>query len=322
MLFINDLPDVLNPGTQVYLFADDTKLYRQINSIRDCRLLQDDLDSLAQWSEDWLLQFHPKKCKVMEIGPAGNREYEYKLLGTKLEHVKSEKDIGVEIDGELKFTTHISNKINKANSIMGVIRRTFKYLDPETFSKLYKSLVRPHLEYANAVWNPYLKKDILAIENVQRRATKLIPGFRDLSYEQRLQRLKLPTLVYRRLRGDMIEVFKILTGIYDPRASKGLLPLYRDMVRNPERMRGHKWKLYKTRSRLNLRHKFFGNRVVDIWNDLPEHVVDAPSVHSFERRLDRVWRDQDILYNFKSALEKCRANPAEYTLSSDEDLDT
>ena len=91
---------------------------------------------------------------------------------------------------------------------------------------------------------------------------------------------------------------------------------------NPERVRGHKLKLFKNGSRLKLRQKFFSNRVVDTWNNLPESVVDAPSIHSFERRLDRVWRKQDILYNFKSALKKCRADPPEYTTSSEDDLDT
>ena len=98
----------------------------------------------------------------------------------------------------------MSNKIRKANSIMGLIRRTYTYLDEENFLLLYKALVRPHIEYANQVWAPHLKKHIVEIENVQRRATKLIPGFKNLSYEERLRRLNLPTLAYHRLRGDMI----------------------------------------------------------------------------------------------------------------------
>ena len=102
---------------------------------------------------------------------------------------------------------------------MGFIRRTYTYLDEETFLLLYKGLVRPHLEYANQVWAPHLRKDITALENVQRRATRQIPGFKELSYQERLSRLKLPTLSYRRVRGDMIEMYKILTGKYDTRVS-------------------------------------------------------------------------------------------------------
>ena len=94
---------------------------------------------------------------------------------------------------------------------MGLIRRTFTYIDEPTFLMLYKALVRPHLEYANSVWNPY----ITALENVQRRATKLIPGFKDMTYENRLRKLKLPTLAYRRKRGNLIEAFKLTSGLYD-----------------------------------------------------------------------------------------------------------
>jgi hypothetical protein len=136
-----------------------------------------------------------------------------------MEETIAEKDVGVTINNKLSFDKDITEKVNKANSIIGVIRRTFEYLDLKTFRMLYVSLVRPHLEYVNPVWNPYLKKHIDMIENIQRRATKLIPGLSNLSYEDRLRRLKLPSLSYRRSRGDMIEVYKIMSGKYDPEIS-------------------------------------------------------------------------------------------------------
>ena len=96
-------------------------------------------------------------------------------------------------------------------------------MDKDSFKLLFTALVRPHLEYAQATWSPHLKKHIKAIENVQRRASKAVLGFKDLSYEARLRAMRLPTLAYRRYRGDMIEVFKVTHSIYDPEASKGLL---------------------------------------------------------------------------------------------------
>ena len=98
--------------------------------------------------------------------------------------------------------------------MMGIIRRTFEYLEDKCFSTVFKSFVRPHIEYANQVWSP------TALENVQRRATKLIPG-----YKERLIRLNLPTLSYRRLRGDMIEIYKILTGKYDSTVTSNFVTL-------------------------------------------------------------------------------------------------
>ncbi|KAG1673886.1 Gamma-soluble NSF attachment protein [Nymphon striatum] len=99
-----------------------------------------------------------------------------------LKYVVSEKDIGVTIDDKLTFDT--CEKINKANSIMGVLRRTMVCMSIESFKLLYTSLVRPHIEYANQVWCPHLEKHIAAIENVQRRATKQVPGLTNLSYPE------------------------------------------------------------------------------------------------------------------------------------------
>ena len=145
------------------------------------------------------------------------------------------------MDNKLNFEEHMNEKINKANSIMGLIRRTFTHLDETTFLLLYKALVRPHLEYANAVWNPYKMKHVMALENVQRRATKQIPGFKNMrSYEDRLQKLKLPALAYRRKRGDMIETYKITSGTYDTT----LPPLFQQHPDVTMKTRGHSKKLY------------------------------------------------------------------------------
>jgi hypothetical protein len=113
-----------------------------------------------------------------------------------LESVESEKDIGVTIDSKLNFEKHIQTQVNKANQTVGIIRRSFRYLYFKTFCLLFKSLVRPILEYVSSVWNPYKTKDIEAIENVQRRATKMLPDMKDFTYEERLRKLKLPSLRY------------------------------------------------------------------------------------------------------------------------------
>ena len=98
---------------------------------------------------------------------------------------------------------------------MGLICRSFIHMDEDMFKKLFKALVHPHLEYANSVWHSTKIKDITAIENVQRRATKYLPTLKNLTYEEHLQKLDLPTLQFRRLRGDLIETYKLMTGKYD-----------------------------------------------------------------------------------------------------------
>ena len=134
----------------------------------------------------------------------------YSMEGKKLERSEEEKDLGVFIDTNLNFDKHISSTINKANSIAGLIRCSFEYLDAPMFKMLFTALVRPHLEYAQSVWSSYLKKKhIEAIEKDQRRASKRVPELANMTYEDRLCELKLPTLCHRRYRGDMIEIFKI-----------------------------------------------------------------------------------------------------------------
>ena len=156
---------------------------------------------------------------------------------------------------------------------------------------LYTSLVRPHLEYANTVWSPYLAKDIRDLEAVQRRASKLVPSLKNLSYPDRLHKLRLPTLTYRRQRGDLIETYKILHQIYhiDPNH------FFRRSATT--RTRGHSLKLEKPRASTSVRLRTFSNRIVNSWNSLPEEVASAPSLNSFKNRLDKYWRHHPNLYH-------------------------
>ena len=298
VLYINDLPDVTSEDTHTYLFADDTKVFRSIIDHSDCSILQRDLHNMQSWTDKWMLCFHPDKCKVMRIGSSSIdvKDYTLKENGNNLQYSTFEKDIGVIIDDKLAFDKHISEKVNKANSIMGLIRRTMEYMDNNTFVLLFKALVRPHVEYANQIWCPHLVKHIDAIENVQRRATRQLPGMSDLSYSERLRKLKLPTLAYRRVRGDMIELFKILTGKYDPEVSNFI------RLSDNTTTRGHNYKLFKTRTRLNTRKYSFVHRSVDLWNSLPLSVVSATTVRSFESRLDKHWKNQPLYYEYKEII--------------------
>jgi hypothetical protein len=183
--------------------------------------------------------------------------------------------------------------VNKANQIVGIIRRSFKYLDFKTFCLLFKSLVRSNLEYTSSVWNPYKTKDVEAIENVQRRATKMLPDMKDLTYEERLRKLKFLSLKYRRIRGNMIETFK-LTRIYDKRVTEDLLPINKSTF---HQTRGHSLKLTKNRSRLDIRKYYFTNRVVEDWNNLPESVIMAKNVKNIENRFDKLWQNHPMMYD-------------------------
>ena len=163
---------------------------------------------------------------------------------SKMESVSCEKDLGMHIDSKLSFETHVTKSVSKANRNLGIIHRSFKQMGEEVFVNLHKSLVRPHVEYASVVWNPSCIRDQKLTEGVQRRATKLVTTISELSYEERLRKLGIPTLQHRRLRTDMLQVFKIVQGV------DKIDPGHFFTFANDTRTRGHKYKILKKDPRL------------------------------------------------------------------------
>ena len=131
------------------------------------------------------------------------------------------------------------------------------------------------------------KKDIVSIENVQRRATKMIPELKNLEYPDRLRKLNLPSMTHRRKRGDMIEIYKLMHGLYDEEVAP-------QPIRSKGVTRGHVLKIFKERSNTKLRQNHLLIRAVDAWNHLPENVVTAPSLYSFKNRLGSVWSELQV----------------------------
>ena len=186
-------------------------MYRPVPDEDESRRFQMDITSLCNWSHKWQLPFNATKCKIMHMGNM-NQQYTYNMDGHALEFIREEKDLGVTVDADLKFHSHTTRVVNKANRILGMIKKSLASLDAISLPVLYKAFIRPHLEHGNVIWGPHFRDDQIKVERVQRRATKLIDHLRDLPYEDRLKELKLPSLYYRRRRGDMIQVFKIMKG--------------------------------------------------------------------------------------------------------------
>ena len=156
-------------------------------------------------------------------------------------------------------------------------------------------MVRTHLDFAAPVHSPFRAADIDHLESVQRRATKQLPGFGNLSYPERLRKLKLPTLAYRRVRGDMIELFKALRGTYNPEAVN-FIPLWNDRA-NRHSNRTNSLKIFPLHANNSVRKNSFIIRSAPIWNSLPETVVNAPTINTFKNRLDNHWTNRDLLYD-------------------------
>jgi ribonucleases P/MRP protein subunit RPP40 len=273
------------------MYADDTKIFHKADCKLDTDQLQKDLDELGEWSREWQMRFNVEKCKVMHLGGGRNGKMVYSMVSSDskarsdLATTELEKDLGIWCSSSLKEGEHVARAAGTANRILGLIKRTFTYLDEEIMRQLYTALVRPHLEYGNVVWHPYLKKDIEMLERVQHRATKMVPGLSKISYEERLKKMNLPTLVYRRERGDAIEVYKYMHGKYSVDDTT-ILPRQQNKGMTT---RGHDLKLLKRNCHGQIRANFFGYRVVNHWNSLPREVVHASSVNCFKGRYDR-WR--------------------------------
>ena len=147
------------------------------------------------------------------------------------------------------------------------------------------AFIRPHLEYCVQSWSPSLVKDVACLEQIQRRATKLVDSLSKVSYSERLNTLGLTTLETRRLRGDLIKTYKLLTHKerIDPNQ-------FFSVSDSGYALRGHSLKLLKPSVRLNVRKHFYSYRVIDFWNQLPQQVVEAPTVNCFKNRLDKYWK--------------------------------
>src|SRR5215469_15367463 len=172
--------------------------------------------------------------------------------------------------------------------MLGYIARNFEYKFRNVILPFYKSLVRPHLEYAVQLWSPYLVKDITKIERIQKRATKLIPELRGKTYAQRLKDLDIHSLGTRRLRGRLIEIFKILNKFDNVDYKKFFRYDNNNITRSNDK------KLHNLRNRPSVTEvakNFFTNEVVEKWNGLPLEVVNSTSIDSYKKNLDRHFKN-------------------------------
>lgn len=283
LVFINDMAEGIK--SYINLFADDAKLCRVIKNEEDCETLQEDLNRIWKWSKTWEMEFNMDKSHVMEMGRSENRPVGVYKMGEEVEirKVNKEKDLGVIMQGDSQPESHINKIFGETNNLIRNIGLAFNYMDEEMMKKLISTIIRPRLEYAGVVWSPHKKKHIKKLERLQRIATKMVPGLRGKSYEERLQALNLTTLEQRRERGDLIQVYKLINRL-DRVDNENLFLSEESTGRNT---RTHSKKLRKGRCLRDVKKYSFPQRCVEAWNSLSEEVVSAVNVHSFKEKLDK-----------------------------------
>lgn len=222
-----------------------------------------------------------EKCKTIHFGNS-NKKFVYNIGGTNMEQVSEIRDLGVMIQDNLKPSLQCHKAAKCANSILGQIKRTFSYRTRDIFVKLYKMYVRPHLEYAVQVWNPWMKKDITILERVQRRATRMIVGLSG-TYEDRLRAVGLTTLEQRRIRGDALQTYKLLQGI---ECEDQQMFTYISEVSKKYTRANENNELIIQLNHLEIRKHFFSQRSVQVWNNLNMEVKESTSVDMFKKNYD------------------------------------
>ncbi|XP_047137739.1 uncharacterized protein LOC124814269 [Hydra vulgaris] len=246
LLFLVHIKGINKIKSSCKLFADVIKILRAIKNDNDVIELQQDVDLLMEWSNEWLMKFNQQKCKVMIVG---NSQHKVLMNNTALVYTSMEKDLGVYISDDLEWKYHVNKAVNKANQKL--------------------ALVCPNLEYAAPIWNSNRQYDKDKLECVQQSPSR-IKSLKGYSSEERLKTWDLLLLENRRRRGHLIQMFKYLKW-YD------IITFYKkpEMLDNGYKTRCHNSKLRRQYTENIKRHNFFTNRVVNDWNNLKQETTDA-----------------------------------------------
>ncbi len=280
---MNDLPEHVKNST-VRLFADDCILYRPIKSIQDCHHLQSDLDALARWETDWLMEFNSSKCFSMSVSTSRNPiQFTYTLHNQPLQIVHTSKYLGITISDDLKWNSHINNISGRANRLLGLLRRNLKINSVQLKDRAYQAIVRPQLDYASSVWDPHTAQNIKRLEAVQRRGARFVHNrwHNTSRVTPMLQSLDWEPLASRRANTRLCMFYRIVHSTVAIPANEYLT------LSSTRTRKSHAW-IYQTTfcSRDIHKYSFFPCTIV-LWNALPAVCVDAQTLEQFKTLLPR-----------------------------------
>ena len=270
--------------TEIFAYADDLKLLSS-NHLE----LQNALNLVETWSNEWGLRLQPKKSEHLSFNfyhnPVSSSIFFLGNNGIPL--TNTVKDLGITLSNNFKWEPYISKITSKANILSYNIIRSFTSNNILLYSNLFKTYIRPILEYNTVIWNPHLIVDIKKVELIQRRFTRLIcqkTNTKFTCYQDRLRLMNLESLESRRVRFDLIFMYKILNNIVDVSFDEHFK---KNLAIQNYNLRGHKSKLERFKhSGSSIRNRFFCKRVVPVWNALPTSIVESPNIINFKKQLD------------------------------------
>ena len=284
LVYINDIASKLSPGTKIRLFADDSLLYRVINSPLDQHILQKDLDSLQHWELNNKMEFHPDKCNILRITNKINfLPFTYNIHNVFLKELKSAKYLGVIIDKTLSWNDHCSQMLKKANSTLAFIQRNLYNCPPNVKEACYKTLVRPKLEYGCSVWDPHQQNQIDSIEKIQKRAARFVTKNytrTEGNTKKNMDFLGWPPLRERRAKTKLLLLYKSINGLIH-------IPI-ENLTFRSSNTRSKNLNLFIPQSSVNSHKYSFLPDSIRLWNSLPPYAKTSTSLSSFEGSLRNI----------------------------------
>ena len=282
ILYINDLFLVVK-HCKVKVFADDSKLHKNISSPSDSERLQEDLCAVVRWAVANNMELNESKFQLLQHGKNPDLKQPYSLpSGASISSDEVVKDLGVFVDKDLSWRQHITRKSSEAANKAGWVLRTFSTRDRDTMMMLFKTYVRSITEYCCALWSPHLQCDIIMIESIQRSFTAKIAGYKHLSYWERLKQLDLYSLQRRRERYRIILVWKIYYGKIPNSVNISFQHSPRRGVTCLRPLGGSKYKSVNT-----MRFHSFASVASALYNAVPHDIKSIPTLPKFKAALDR-----------------------------------
>ena len=290
-IFVNDIDDIVK-NCVLLKYADDIRIYRCfrpdiISQTVHSNLFQSDIDALSAWSDLWDLKFNVAKCCILHFGRS-NAKATYKMNNLVLKRKYQERDLGILFSTNFKFDDHIHLITKKANRQLGIIAKVFSSRTPQIIVPLFKTFVRPHLEYNSIIWSPYTKNNDKLIEKIQKRMCNILYGARSSNYQEKLKKAGLLSLRARRIRDQLINVYKLKNKMIDLDFEDFFLKS------KCKKTRGNAFKLMIPKSKTKIRHHFFTCSIIKHWNRLKSSDINVRSIRLFKKNIIKYLRRENI----------------------------
>ena len=288
-MYVNSIDDAVT-HCHVLKYADDIRLFLSIpkDNMHDYMvLIQNDINAMVKWVDDAGMNFNVQKSFHLRFGRISNTT-QYSVKDVRIPLVATAKDLGVRVNVNLCWNEHIDYCVLKANQRLSLIYKCFNFKSKHIILTLYKNCVRPILEYGSIVWNPFTVRNKCKLEKVQRRMCRMIVGMKDLSYLEQLRALDIFSLSARRIRYQLIFVYKLRHNLIDLDVNDFF------SFRVSSQLRGHDSQLYHDYAFHNYRLRFFTHFVGTYWNKLSQDVINSCSIAQFKKKLTPFLRDVEL----------------------------